>query len=39
VRAFEAGEDGLDIVAIGGPKPEDGDGVMGSADWPEEAVQ
>ena len=35
VRAFEAGEDGLELVAIGGPKPEDGDGVMGSANWPE----
>ena len=36
VRAFEAGPDGLDIVAIGGPKPEDGDGVMGAAAWPDE---
>jgi quercetin dioxygenase-like cupin family protein len=35
VRAFEAGPDGLDIIAIGGPKPEDGDGVMGVAAWPE----
>ncbi len=35
VRAFEAGADGLDIVAIGGPKPEDGDGVMGAAAWPD----
>lgn len=35
VRAFEAGEGGLDIVAVGGPKPEEGDGVMGSANWPE----
>lgn len=37
VRAFEAGPDGLDIVAIGGPKPEEGDGVMGNANWPEAA--
>src|ERR1700735_2954808 len=29
VRAFEAGPDGLDLVAVGGPKPADGDGVMG----------
>jgi quercetin dioxygenase-like cupin family protein len=36
VRAFEGGPDGLDIVAIGGPKPEDGDGVMGAAAWPDE---
>lgn len=35
VRAFEAGPDGLDIIAVGGPKPEDGDGVMGTADWPD----
>jgi quercetin dioxygenase-like cupin family protein len=37
VRAFEAGPDGLDLIAIGGPKPPDGDGVMGSADWPDAA--
>jgi len=36
VRAFEGGPDGLDIVAVGGPKPEDGDGVMGAAAWPDE---
>jgi quercetin dioxygenase-like cupin family protein len=35
VRAFEAGPDGLDIVAVGGPKPADGDGVMGAAEWPD----
>ena len=35
VRAFEAGPDGLDIVAVGGPKPADGDGVMGEANWPD----
>jgi quercetin dioxygenase-like cupin family protein len=35
VRAFEAGPDGLDIVAVGGPKPDDGDGVMGVAAWPD----
>jgi len=35
VRAFEAGPDGLDIIAVGGPKPEDGDGVMGVAAWPD----
>src|ERR1700685_4467683 len=35
VRAFEAGPDGLDIVAVGGPKPEAGDGVMGTATWPD----
>jgi quercetin dioxygenase-like cupin family protein len=34
-RAFEAGPDGLDLIAIGGPRPADGDGVMGPAEWPE----
>lgn len=35
VRAFEAGPDGLDVIAVGGPKPEGGDGVMGTATWPD----
>ncbi|MGA7704940.1 MAG: cupin domain-containing protein [Solirubrobacteraceae bacterium] len=35
VRAFEAGPDGLKILAVGGPKPEEGDGVMGEAAWPD----
>jgi quercetin dioxygenase-like cupin family protein len=35
VRAFEAGPEGLDLIAVGGPKPADGDGVMASAEWPE----
>jgi quercetin dioxygenase-like cupin family protein len=35
VRAFEAGPDGLDVIAIGGPKPEGGDGEIASADWPD----
>jgi quercetin dioxygenase-like cupin family protein len=34
VRAFEAGPDGLDVIAVGGPKPEGGDGEMAPADWP-----
>src|SRR5213080_146588 len=34
VRAFEAGPDGLDIIAIGGPTPEEGDGVRATATWP-----
>jgi quercetin dioxygenase-like cupin family protein len=34
VRSFEAGPDGLDLVAIGGPKPEGGDGVMAEVTWP-----
>jgi mannose-6-phosphate isomerase-like protein (cupin superfamily) len=35
VRSFEAGADGLDVIAIGGPKPADGDGVAGAATWPD----
>jgi mannose-6-phosphate isomerase-like protein (cupin superfamily) len=35
VRAFEAGPDGLEFIAIGGPKPEEGDGVAGEASWPD----
>jgi quercetin dioxygenase-like cupin family protein len=35
VRAFEAGPDGLEVIAVGGPKPEGGDGETGSADWPD----
>jgi quercetin dioxygenase-like cupin family protein len=38
VRAFEAGPEGLDIIAVGGPKPEDGDGVMGTAVWPDAGI-
>ena len=36
IRAFEAGPDGLDLIAVGGPKPEEGDGVMGTPNWPDE---
>ena len=35
VRAFAAGPDGLDLIAIGGPKPEEGDGVRAEASWPD----
>jgi len=38
VRAFEAGPAGLDIVAVGGPKPPEGDGVLAEASWPEDAA-
>jgi mannose-6-phosphate isomerase-like protein (cupin superfamily) len=34
VRAFEAGPEGLELIAVGGPKPEGGDGVPGAASWP-----
>ena len=35
IRGFEAGPDGLDLIAIGGPKPEGGDGVRSDAPWPD----
>ena len=35
VRAFEAGPDGLDLIAVGGPKPEGGDGVIADSPWPD----
>ncbi len=34
VRAFEAGPEGMEVIAIGGPKPEGGDGETAPADWP-----
>ena len=36
VRAFESGPDGLEVIAVGGPKPEGGDGVRSDAPWPDE---
>ena len=35
VRAFAAGADGLELIAIGGPKPEGGDGEMVQVVWPD----
>ncbi|MEA2312133.1 MAG: hypothetical protein QOE28_2101 [Solirubrobacteraceae bacterium] len=35
VRAFESGPDGLELIAIGGPKPEEGDGVRSDDPWPD----
>ncbi len=35
VRAFEAGPEGLELIAVGGPKPEGGDGVQSDAPWPD----
>ena len=32
---FEAGPDGMDVVAIGGPKPEGGDGERAEVSWPD----
>jgi mannose-6-phosphate isomerase-like protein (cupin superfamily) len=35
LRAIAAGPDGLEVVAVGGPKPEGGDGEPGPVTWPE----
>lgn len=35
VRAFEAGPDGLELIAVGGPKPEGGDAVLSTSPWPD----
>ena len=35
VRAFAAGPDGMEIIAVGGPKPEGGDGEPGEVTWPD----
>jgi quercetin dioxygenase-like cupin family protein len=37
VRAFEAGPVGLELIAVGGPKPEGGDGVRSETPWPDGA--
>jgi mannose-6-phosphate isomerase-like protein (cupin superfamily) len=37
LRAFEAGPDGMDVVAVGGPKPEGGDGEIADSPWPTDA--
>jgi mannose-6-phosphate isomerase-like protein (cupin superfamily) len=37
VRAFAAGPDGLELVAVGGPKPEGGDGETALVTWPDAA--
>ena len=34
VRAFAAGSDGLEVIAVGGPKPEGGDGEPVPVEWP-----
>jgi quercetin dioxygenase-like cupin family protein len=36
VRAFAAGPDGLEVVAVGGPKPEGGDGEAVPVTWPDD---
>jgi mannose-6-phosphate isomerase-like protein (cupin superfamily) len=36
VRAFEAGPEGLEVIAVGGPRPEGGDGETTDTPWPGE---
>ena len=35
VRAFASGPDGLELIAVGGPKPEGGDGMPTEVAWPD----
>jgi mannose-6-phosphate isomerase-like protein (cupin superfamily) len=35
IRAFSAGTEGLEVIAVGGPKPDGGDGERHDAVWPE----
>jgi hypothetical protein len=35
VRAFAAGPDGLEVVAVGSDRPEGGDGVQVPVEWPD----
>jgi quercetin dioxygenase-like cupin family protein len=35
-RGFEAGPDGLEVIAVGGPKPEGGDGMRVDSPWPDQ---
>jgi mannose-6-phosphate isomerase-like protein (cupin superfamily) len=35
IRAFESGPDGLELIAVGGPKPEGGDGEISDSPWPD----
>ncbi len=35
LRGFESGADGLELIAVGGPKPEGGDGETSDAPWPD----
>ncbi len=37
IRAFEAGDDGLELIAVGSDRPADGDGVLAESAWVEEA--
>jgi mannose-6-phosphate isomerase-like protein (cupin superfamily) len=36
IRAFEAGPDGLEVIAVGSDRPEGGDGVLAPVAWIDE---
>jgi mannose-6-phosphate isomerase-like protein (cupin superfamily) len=36
IRAFEGGPEGIELIAVGGPRPEEGDGEMVADWWPED---
>ena len=36
VRGFESGPDGMELIAIGGPRPAEGDGQITTEPWPDE---
>ncbi len=36
IRAFEAGDDGLELIAVGSDRPEGGDGVRAPTAWIDE---
>ena len=36
IRAFEAGENGLELIAVGADRPEGGDGVLAPSAWIDE---
>jgi len=36
VRAFEASDDGLELIAVGADRPEGGDGVIADSAWIDE---
>jgi hypothetical protein len=36
IRAFEAGPDGLELIAVGSDRPEGGDGVLAPSAWIDE---
>jgi mannose-6-phosphate isomerase-like protein (cupin superfamily) len=37
LRAFESGPEGLEMIAVGGPRPEEGDGEIAQVPWPDES--